>query len=172
MLKLKTIGECCDEVFMAEKLDGILAKHPETFRVYKEVSGRHLDTGSGVRIDRILWPGAELRKMWPHGPIGVEIKGGDTKLGKVVCQCLDYSRSLFNVPGVAEIRLQWIFIWQCDNPHGDIESIMVQNRIGTVTTNQWHDLLFQASCTYAIDIPPTGPAKAVELRFGRKVGSR
>jgi hypothetical protein len=149
-------------------------------KVYSEVEGfvEYHGIGekqTGARIDRILFPSEKLLKSgWIHGPIGVEIKKSNTKIGPVISQALDYSRCLFCIkPTNTFIRLQWIFVFPFGNQYGDIDSIMAQNRIGWCVPSSGIDVLrFGTGSTSCIRISSGGDVFSRELKTGLKIGSR
>jgi hypothetical protein len=113
--------------------------------VYSEVEGSYIlpppeSDDKTPRIDRILSPGPTLESAgWRHGLMGVELKKSGEKIGPFVNQCLDYSNALFWLRGT-QVRLQWIFLFPCPKPHGNIESIMQQRRVGAAAIrrmNYW-----------------------------------
>jgi hypothetical protein len=149
-------------------------------KIYSEVDGfiEYHGIGEsqrGARIDRILFPSETLLKAgWTHGPIGVEIKKSNTKIGPVISQALDYSRCLFCIkPTNIFIRLQWIFLFPFGNQGGDVDSIMAQNRVGWCEPTNGRDVIrFGTGSTNCIRISSEGDVFARELKTGLKVGSR
>lgn len=77
-------------------------------------------------------PTRELRNDcgWNIGPVGVELKRESEKIGRAVCQCLDYSHAVFPLTGGLTCMLEWVFVWPVESVTGDLASVMVQNRIG------------------------------------------
>ena len=102
---------------------------------FKEVSGVDLVAKPDqplkkYKLDRVLVPTLKLiNEGWKVGPFGVEVKGPDMKLGKPICQILDYMRSQFYVDGRL-MRLRWCFLWPLHGVGGDIGSVMAQNCVG------------------------------------------
>jgi hypothetical protein len=134
-----TVGEFRDENSSMDCFD-LLMTTSELFKPpAKEVVGhyQHFRPGAEMRrprIDRILLPSKTLIDAgWKHGPIGVEGKKSNVKLGKVVAQAQDYARSSFELWPGYHVTLEWIFIWPLNEVLGDIASSMAQSRIGSVS---------------------------------------
>lgn len=160
--------------------DVIVERHPDVFGVFKEVTGWYLQPrfnseSRTPRIDRILVPKPRLIEAgWTHGPIGVECKCSGKKTGPAICQCMDYGRAVFRIDSGCRprIALEWIFLWPVEGTGGDIESVMLQHRIGRVSVNHRGDLVFAAGGYRAISVGKDGSLFARELKMGRKVGTR
>lgn len=166
------------EADAAKTFDALMAERlSECFRVYPEVRGTFTQPRPGqvdkaVRIDRVLVPTAAAREMgWAHGAIGVEIKRSGTKLGPWLAQAMDYVRSVFEVGGVL-IQPGAVFLWPCEKQFGPIESVMVHNRVGTVTSSRWNPLLFQFGGETVLRVTHEGAIEMNDRGSGRKVGSR
>lgn len=115
----------------------------QSFVTQKELRGEYIqgfvgqeraddeESDKRPRMDRMLIPnGRLLNAGWTLGPIGVELKASNVKLGRVIAQLLDYRRALFPSRHGSWISPLWWFVFPCDTVYGDIASIMAQNRIG------------------------------------------
>lgn len=140
--------------------------YPECRGIYQHRSPHEEE--KSPRIDRVLIPSRELRNAgWLHGPIGVEIKKSETKVGPVIAQCIDYLRSSFELqPGLfAPIGI--VFIFPCERITGDLESVMMQHRIGTCVPGRDGYLRFHfGKWTVSLEEPDRNFIPT------RKVGSR
>ena len=111
------------------------------FDARREVHGHYMTPRIGIeprkpRIDRVLWPTADLLQAgWALGPVGVECKRSDAKLGPPIAQMLDYSHAVWNMGNGHWTALRWIFIWPLDKLSGPLASIMAQNRLGGIQPN-------------------------------------
>lgn len=154
------------------------------FRVHKEVKGYYIQPRAqteekDARIDRILTPQKRILELgWADGCIGVEGKASNVKAGRVISQALDYTRCVFRLneyaPGLL-LMPTWIFIYPFENPYGDLESVMAQNRIGYAKANKWsgkETLEFSCSGQNAIFIDGNGALTCQHLPMGFKRGSR
>lgn len=148
------------------------------FRLLREVPGeciqpRHQTGEKTARIDRLLIPLAKaVDAGWTDGVIGVECKRSDSKLGPLVTQAIDYTRCAFclkSPPGMIVLPT-WIFIFPAEMS-GDLESVCVNNRIGTATL-QNNRLRFWCSGTNVISFEQDGSLTAKRPPMGRKRGSR
>lgn len=79
----------------------------EKFNVYSEVECWYFggsvfgDKPSG-RIDFVLTPKPSLiRDGWLNGCVGVEVKKSGHKAGPMLCQMIDYSKSIFRLPDLS-----------------------------------------------------------------------
>lgn len=149
------------------------------FKSYREVWGDYVQPRIGCdaqrpRIDRLLIPTPGLLSAgWKNGIIGVECKASGKKLGPVLSQCLDYSRAAFVIPGCNyTVMCSWIFIWPLDDIKGDMESVMAQNRIGSVFCRSYELLNFCTPTLSCLRIDNSGTAIIKEIKCGKKVGSR
>lgn len=152
------------------------------FRVEREVPGSLMQPHAfcnesyGVRIDRVLIPLLPaIQCGWRWGCIGIECKNSGVKIGKAVCQSLDYRRSVFKLESGNITALDQVFIWPIDNVLGDIASVMMQNRIGIAKYDVDCinlELMFNGTCAVRIgnDVFEFNE-KLLDLT-GRKVGSR
>jgi len=147
-------------------------------RICRQVDGFYMQPKyeqerPGCIIDRILLPADHLKKEmgWDQGPIGVEIKKSGHKLGRAVCQCLDYQRAVFDVGGNYLVKPRWVFLFPLESVGGDIESVMLQHRIGAVAIRRG-SLDFRAGAMHLI----WKNGEQWEVRnppnMGNKVGSR
>ena len=131
-----TDGGYPDEKHAEQHLDSLLSECP-LFTVHKELTGRYLvslpfQADSSPRIDRLLIPTKRLLEAgWMHGPIGIEIKRHEEKLGKVVSQCMDYTSASFRLSNGAVVIPERVFIWHVsERISGDLASVMNQARVG------------------------------------------
>jgi hypothetical protein len=69
------------------------------------------------------------------------------------------------------IVLGWVFIYPLEDPHGDLSSVMVNDRIGHAFI-AGNELKFMASATCGIGIAADGTVRAKHLPMGYKRGSR
>jgi hypothetical protein len=176
-----TVGDFADENASKAEFERRLALCSRWFKVRSEVVGQSMqpkfgveDWNGGLRIDYVLQPSIELQTAgWDRGCIGIECKRSGEKLGPVVSQCLDYTRSVWTVqPSGTVLLLQWVFIWPLGHVKGDIESVMAQHRIGSVGFDDWCHLTFRVGAQHVLRIDTQGNAIAKPPASGRKVGSR
>lgn len=175
-----TCGEYDTE---AQSVAALLAAiNPQHWAAKTEVEGwmmqPRLDTeGSGfVRIDAILKPTQFLIEQgWRWGFVGIECKRSGKKLGRVISQAMDYTRCVWSLPNGIEVMTRFVFVWPCEPQRGDLESLMVQHRVGVAShfgNNKERLMLsFNGTTAYA-DKGQQTPAIANELRGGRRQGSR
>lgn len=134
----RTTGACALEADGWAEFDALMAQLQDYFGVLREVTGWYLQPRSHCkpkqpRIDRILTPKRSLLQAgWDLGPVGVECKRSDEKLGPVISQCIDYQKAVFPLGHGYTVCLEWVFVWPCGVVPGDIGSIMAQQRIGTM----------------------------------------
>jgi hypothetical protein len=111
------------------------------FQIFREVRGHYmaprLDTKDRApRLDRVLFPSPQLiERGWTLGPVGVECKRSGEKLGRPIAQMLDYGRAIWNMGDGMWVGLRFMFLWPLDKQHGDIASVMTQNRLGGISTD-------------------------------------
>ena len=167
-----------EEAASAAELDRRLTE-VGLFKVYSEVCGCYVQPRYGAdlqtpRIDRILVPGQKIVDAgWTLGIVGIECKGSGIKIGKVVSQCIDYTRAAFTLPRSRfTVMCSWVFIWPLDNYGGDTASIMDQNRIGGAIGTKWSLLRLKTACVNALDVRADGTFTIGEVRQGNKTGSR
>lgn len=187
-----------DEKLVHEKIRSIfsLSWLSERFRLYHEIPGqiiqpKPISESKDVRIDFIVFPTSVIVKEgWTNGIIGIECKRSETKCGPVVSQCLDYSRSLFDVGkceipknlGGIKIFIDWIFICPATHPGGDFESVMAQNRLGCAQIKSYRNnfynknietFLLQTGSATIIDFDiKNNSGKWKNVNIGLKAGSR
>lgn len=151
------------------------------WQVLQEVEGwmlhPRIDTaGSGrPRIDILLQPRRGLIEFgWRWGVVGIECKKSGTKLGRVISQAMDYTRCVWGTPNGFNIMTRFVFVWPCDPVKNDLESVMIQNRIGVANLQHRAPrlrLCYGSTVAYA-DNGNGQPHIADELRGGSKQGSR
>lgn len=133
-----TLGSYQSEEESAVAFDSIVGRHQKWWKVEEETWGQMMQPMPGCnkeqfRIDRILIPTSEFIKFgWDFGAIGIEIKNSGEKVGRPVCQCIDYRRCVFTLKSGYAVVLKQIFVWPFTHTGGDIECVMGQNRIGGV----------------------------------------
>jgi hypothetical protein len=156
--------------------------NPTHWHVLQEVDGwmlhPRMDTnGTGrPRIDVLLQPKkALIERGWRWGIVGIECKKSGTKVGRVVSQAMDYTRCVWDTPNGFAVMSRFVFIWPCEPPKNDLESVMVQHRIGVAHTRGRSDqrlrLWFNGTIAYE-DVCDGDPHIAADLRGGGKQGSR
>lgn len=150
------------------------------FTIHTEVKGRYVNGRPNVddenpRIDRIIIPQPKIISQgWKHGAIAVECKASGKKLGRVIAQALDYSNAVFEIKPGFHIWCEWLFIWPLEKVHGDVESIMAQNRIGWCRPNGNRTAMsFGTGSQNMIRIGADGDIQSVcSVTTGKKRGSR
>lgn len=175
-----TIGDFADEDSAKRDFEQRLSKCSRWFKVHKEVVGQSIqpkfgvdDWRGGLRIDYVLQPSIELQQSgWDRGCIGIECKRSGKGIGPVVCQCLDYTRTVWRVGSGTMLMLQWVFIWPLGHVVGDIESVMAQHRIGSAGFDAWSLLTFRVGAQHVIRIDHGGSATVKAPASGRNAGSR
>lgn len=150
--------------------------------VRQEVSGwllqPRIDTeGSGkTRIDIVLQPTRLVMEAgWRYGMIGLECKRSGVKLGRVISQAMDYTRCVWEMPSGIDVMTRMVFIWRCDNVKSDIESVMIQHRIGIACLcHRGNRLRLRVGETVVYEDlgPGLGARIARTIPGGRKAGSR
>jgi hypothetical protein len=175
-----TCGEYATEPDSVAALLSIV--NPAHWLVMQEVNGwmlqPRMDTAGGgrARIDVLLQPTRELIEQgWRWGIVGIECKKSETKVGRVVSQAMDYTRCVWDTPNGFAVMSRFVFIWPCESPGNDLQSVMAQHRIGVAhPRGRGADRLvlwFNATIAYA-DNGDTNPRVAIDLRGGSKQGSR
>jgi hypothetical protein len=175
-----TCGEYANEPESVASLLAIV--NPAHWLVMQEVHGwmlqPRLDTnGSGrPRIDVLIQPTrALIEHGWRWGIVGIECKKSATKVGRVVSQAMDYTRCVWDTPNGFAVMSRFVFIWPCEPPKNDLESVMVQHRIGVAHPRgrdaERLSLWFNGTIAYA-DNGDADPCVAIDLRGGSKQGSR
>jgi hypothetical protein len=153
------------------------------FRVYREVwgwqqarpGGNAEERGKRMRIDRVLVPSPKLKNAgWCYGCVGIEGKAPGKKIGPVISQCLDYSRTVWELPesGGIWVVCPWTFIWHLNEFAGDIASIMAQQRIGGAFCNSYERLVFKHAAGSMLRVKIDGRIEINEVKCGMKAGSR
>jgi hypothetical protein len=88
---------------------------------------------------------------------------------------MDYTRCVWQTPNGFSVMSRFVFIWPCEQPKHDLESVMVQHRIGVANpctpVRDRLMLSFNGTIAYA-DRDHGAPHVAVDLRGGCKQGSR
>lgn len=172
-----TIGPWTSEDASGAALDTVL-EQADLWRVYAEVPGtlvqpRPTQIDKTVRIDRVLVPNANLMQLgWTHGVIGIEVKKSDVKIGPPIAQAMDYSRSVWKLPGGFSTWLDWVFIWPMGKTAEAVESICCQHRIGSAYSTDWDLLYLQSGHVNVINIRRSGEIIIGAAINGRKAGSR
>lgn len=147
------------------------------WRVHKEVRGtlahpRPSQIDKGMRIDRVLVPTARLIELgWQHGIVGIEIKKSGVKIGPPIAQAMDYSRTIWTLPGGFSVWLDWVFVWPMRGLFGPIESVCAQHRIGAASSTQWTPLHLKSGGNI-LRINRDGSVQIGEGNNGRGAGSR
>lgn len=172
---VKTVGPWGTEEETCAAFDAAIEGDPRFSRVYKQVKGFYLsrdpheEHDKDGRIDRILIPSPELRRAgWLHGPIGVEVKSPETKIGRPISQCIDYMRAAFEVRRGFHMPIGMVFLFAVRPLTGDLESVMVQQGIGTCDLDRDGRLDFRRGKQHIVSV------REKERNFipRRKVGSR
>lgn len=180
MAQLLTCGEYATEPDSVAALLSII--NPSHWAVRTEIDGWMLHPridaeGSGVlRMDAILKPTALLiERGWRWGFIGIECKRSGKKVGRVISQAMDYTRCVWNLPSGIDVMTRFVFVWPCEPVKDDLQSVMVQHRIGVAyprgKSNSQLCLWFNGTLAYA-DQGDDEPRIAKELVGGNKQGSR
>lgn len=152
------------------------------FVMRKEVRGFYLThrpnrDQKDARIDRILIPGPRLKELGWTMTIGVEIKKSDCDFGAAVSQAIDYTYCNWNV-GDYWMYCERIFLWPFAMPMGPLQSVMLQNGVGTVCGRRYRSSEFDRSLVFqlekqVISIMPNGDLEMCEpTHSARKKGSR
>lgn len=155
--------------------------NPDHWTVRQEVPGFLLhpridtDGTNSVKIDVLLQPTAYLiASGWRWGMTGIECKRSAVKVGRVISQAMDYTRCVWKMPSGFDVMTRMVFIWPCEYPKSDIESVMVQHRVG-VAYHRGHGerlcLRIGGTVVYA-DNGRDLPHIATDIPGGRKKGSR
>lgn len=151
---------------------GLFANHCEVRGTLTQPRPGQID--KSVRIDRILIPNQKLIDLgWHHGIIGVEIKRSGVKLGPALAQAMDYTRSTFTLEGGDFLIVPtWVLVWPAENEHGPLASLMAQNRVGVVESNQWATLRLRIGEMTLLHVSRAGEIRVGNQTAGRKAGSR
>ncbi len=176
--QIRTDGKGGVEADVWLDFDEVFQRHSKWFTILREVRGWYVGARPHCpvqqpRIDRILMPTKALRECgWHMGPVGVECKRRDEKIGRAVCQALDYSHSAFPLTAGLTVNLEWIFIWPVSGVTGDLASIMAQNRIGWASSWNGVDVQLKGGDGKILDATPENIQHIRTPRCGYKVGSR
>lgn len=175
-----TCGEYATEPDSVSALLAII--NPDHWTVIREVPGfllhPRLDTDgtNAVQIDMLLKPTAQLMSYgWRWGMTGIECKKSGVKVGRVVSQAMDYTRCVWKIPSGFDVMTRMVFIWPCEYPKSDIESVMVQHRVGVAHERSYGGtrlcLRIGGTLVYS-DNGSNPPHIANDILGGRKKGSR
>lgn len=175
-----TCGEYATEPDSVAALLAII--NLDHWRVRQEVPGfllhPRLDTDgtNSVQIDMLLEPTAQLMSYgWRWGMTGIECKRSGVKVGRVVSQAMDYTRCAWRLPSGFHVMTRIVFIWPCEYPKSDIESVMVQHCIGVAHERSYGGaglcLRIGGTLVYS-DNGENPPHIANDIPGGRKKGSR
>ncbi len=176
---LLTCGNWATEDDSVLALD-LIADEIDEFIVYRQVRGVYLQPKldqeiKQPRIDRVLVPKPSLiRRGWRFGPIGIECKRSQEKIGKPIAQLLDYSRAswLIEPDEGLWIMLSWLFLWPLEKTSGPIASILAQHRLGSAETDRYSLLKLSSGEQVLADFDRVGNVRFGAGANGRKVGSR
>lgn len=142
---VKTLAGFRDEPASMDDFDSRIGRSG-LFTTYKEVRGENMQPRLDIEpathnkaihktacIDRILVPTPTLFAAgWKGGIIGIEGKSSGVKIGRAICQAMDYSRCVWTLPDrEVDVVAKWIFIWPSEIETCDVGSIMANFRIGT-----------------------------------------
>lgn len=137
----RTCGDFQNETDAEKTFDWLV--NQEHWQVFKQVNGKclvtnqHTEASGKVRIDRILLPTQKLFDSgWENGPVGIEIKRSDEKIGRPLGQIADYLNCVFElqtVRGPIFIQLKNVFLFPMSSPGGPLESLCSSLRIGFVS---------------------------------------
>jgi DNA-binding transcriptional ArsR family regulator len=151
-------------------------------RIYREAQGRYFsnkpgcEEKRGCRLDFLIQPTQKLIELGWEATFGIECKRTSDRLGKAVCQCLDYKHAVFLVGGT-RVYPEYLFLWPLPRQTNAIESVMTQNNIGTAEPQYGGGgIVFKMGSTNVIHTN-TYKAKIVvrpsaDIATGKKVGSR
>jgi len=171
-----TCGRFLDEPRSCAYLDSIIDEN--LWRPFHEVRGSYMNfkpwqEREECKIDRILVPTPELIRLgWKLGPVGIECKMSNKKIGPCISQCLDYTNAIFEMPQGTWIVLKWVFLWPLEKQRGAIESVMAQHRIGSAWEDRKHRLVLRSGNQRAFGYEWNGDVFIQNLQMGRKVGTR
>jgi len=181
---VKTSGEHAYEADAEKEFDSAVEKSG-LFYNEREIWGhiltdRKMIGTKRIRIDRLLIPKHCLVGLgWEHGPIGVELKRSNEKLGRPMSQVFDYQNALYMVPKLLYSRIspKMFFIFPLEKCHGEIASIMAQHWIGSaccVRGASYEKLRFFFGEKVVLDIDLRNPENPnfMKVLTGMKYGSR
>lgn len=174
---LLTIGSWATEDESAAALDYALTA-ADLWKVYSEARGTLVQPRPGqvdksMRIDRLLVPNKRLLDLgWTHGVVGIEVKRSGVKIGPPIAQAMDYSRSVWTLPGGISTWLNWVFIWPMGKLSNTVESICAQHRIGSARSTDWQLLHLQSGLTLLTINRRSGEVRIGGGGNGNRAGSR
>ena len=149
----------------------------EHWHVEQEVAGEVVfpkpDCKSrNVRVDYALFPRpALIENGWSAGPIIVEVKKSNVKVGPVVSQAMDYMRCVFNGPYGQRFQPLFCVIFPLQRLYEHMQSIMSDQRIGHAHVGDDNVLRMYLNGTCAYN-ETDGVFLRSALKSGRKFGSR
>lgn len=128
---------------------------------------------SNGRIDFALIPKiSAVNSGWKNGVIGIECKKSGYPIGPLICQMMDYSRSLIKVsPSGIVMAISAVFAFPGFVCKGAIESIAVNNRIGRCRIKNG-SLQGQIGESIIFSISDGKLEKTIGISSGAKNGSR
>lgn len=149
----------------------------EHWHVEQEVTGEVVFPKPGcnaksVRVDYALFPRpALIANGWSAGPIIVEVKKSNVKVGPVVSQAMDYMRCVFSGPYSQRFQPLFCVIFPLQRMFEHMQSIMSDQRIGHAHVGDDNVLriYLNGACAYT---ETGGVFLRSALKSGRKFGSR
>ena len=148
-------------------------------RIYHEVRGHYFSSKpgceekSGCRLDFIIQPMQKMIDLGWEATFGIECKRTGDKLGRAVCQCIDYRHAVFEVGGT-KVYPEFLFLWPLSRQTSAIESVMSQNNIGTAEPGWNGGIKFQMSSQNVLyttsEVILVKPS--ADIATGKRVGSR
>ena len=180
---LRRVEETCGEFTTEQEgVSLLLSRLNQTgaFSIYTEVAGTILQPRPGadqirVRADVLLTPRKLLIDAgWHSGAICIECKAPNTRLGKPVCQSMDYMRSGFRIPpSMTMIIPSYCFIWHSLHFFNSLGSIAAQNNIGSAHVDRRGTLIMRINAAHVLNFNATGGIEVVRNpASGNKAGSR
>lgn len=172
-----TIGDWATEIESAAAFDE--AVPTDLFKIHREVRGtlmspRPAQMDRSMRIDRILVPTDRLLDLgWQFGIIGCEIKKSGVKIGPVIAQAMDYSRTAWQL-GPFRVLTDYTFIWPMAKQGSTIGSILAQNRIGSANTSNYVRFKLMCGESPILHVEPGSyrPVRVGTKACGARAGSR
>lgn len=177
-----TTGAYVNELESAAAFDRAVPH--DLFKVHREVWGtlvspRPAQDKVKMRIDRLLVPKPKLLDEygWKFGIIGCELKRSKEKIGPVIAQVMDYTRTVWLLdPDRQRFRVcaDFIFIWPMAKQSGAIASICAQNRIGSAYGDERY-VQFGLKCgeTGVLEVRNDGyPPRVGKVLPGARTGCR
>ena len=150
------------------------------FTVRRQVRGCYTALRPGrderaPRIDRLLFPTQKARDLQWDAVIGIEAKRSREKLGRAVCQALDYTWAEFDVDG-EQVRPSWIGLWPLGRQTRAIASVMTQNRLMSATPMWTHGFGFDIAGSWLLLVDAHGDVCSIRADLaaivGHKTGTR